>query len=77
MPKLTREFDVHRHLAPAIDGMAVGEDLAFDDDAGAFLCAEIRARQEDHAHPQHAGTHGEGNGCYGPACGKSKKLWIC
>ena len=55
---LADDVDVHRHLAPAIDRMAVGEDLALDHDAGALLGAEIGARQEHHAdaelaRPQH------------------------
>jgi hypothetical protein len=45
---LAGHLDIDRHLAPAMDGVAIGEDLALDDDAAALLRAQIRARQEDH-----------------------------
>ena len=41
--------DVDRHLTPAVDAVAHGEDLGLDDAAAALLCCEIGARQEDHA----------------------------
>ena len=47
--------DVHRHLAPAIDGVAEIEDLGLDDAAAAFLGAQIGLGQEDHAQAQAAG----------------------
>jgi hypothetical protein len=46
---LADHLDVHRHLAPAIDGVALRQDLALDDDAAALLRAQVGARQEDHA----------------------------
>src|SRR3954468_16253852 len=44
---LADHADIHRHLAPAIDRVAVVQDLALDDDAAALLLAEIGAGQED------------------------------
>ncbi len=46
---------VHRHLAPAIDGIACVDDLALNDGAAGFLRTEVRARQEDHADSQAVG----------------------
>ncbi len=47
--------DVHRHLAPAIDGVAEGQDLAFHDRAAALLGGQIRLGQEAHADGQAPG----------------------
>src|SRR5690606_13933316 len=43
---LADHVDIHRHLAPAEDGVAVAQNLALDDDAAALLRREIGARQE-------------------------------
>src|SRR4029453_11516467 len=52
---LADDADIHRHLAPAIDGVAVVQDLALDDDAAGLLLAEIGTRQEDLADAKLAG----------------------
>src|SRR6185503_9642360 len=44
---LADDRDVHRNLAPAIDGVAELEDLLLDDAAAALLAVEVGARQED------------------------------
>ncbi len=53
---LADDADIHRHLAPAIDGVAVVQDLALDDDAAGLLLAEVGARQEDLADAELAGA---------------------
>src|SRR5690606_8266493 len=45
---LADHLDVHRHLAPAENRVAVAENFALDDDAAALLRREIGARQEHH-----------------------------
>src|SRR5690349_19031306 len=44
---LADHADIHRHLAPAVDRVAVVQDLALDDDPAALLLAEVGARQKD------------------------------
>src|SRR6185369_4885879 len=44
---LADHADIHRHLAPAIDRIAVIQDLALDDDPAALLLAEIGPGQKD------------------------------
>src|SRR5262249_41291547 len=44
---LADDLDVHRYLAPAVDRVAVGQDLALDDDAAALLGAQVGAWQKD------------------------------
>jgi hypothetical protein len=46
---LAHHLGVHRHLAPAVNGVTEVEDLPLDDDPAALLGAEIGTRQEDHA----------------------------
>src|SRR5260221_7227115 len=41
------DADIHWHLAPAIDRIAVIQDLALDNDAAALLLGKIGPRQED------------------------------
>ncbi|KFL48668.1 hypothetical protein IL54_4547 [Sphingobium sp. ba1] len=56
---------VHRHLAPAIDGVARVDDLALDYGAAGFLGGQVGARQEDHADGEAVGQRlvaGVGNG---------------
>ena len=52
---LADALDVDRHLAPAIDQVATGEDFGLDDLAAALLRAEIGLGQEGHAHRDTAG----------------------
>ena len=56
---LANHRNVHRHLAPAIDGEAVVENFLFDDGPAALLGHQIGARQEHHAN-RHIGVLGDG-----------------
>ena len=51
--------NVHRHLAPAVDGETVVEDFLLDDGSAALLRHQIGARQEHHA-DRHIGVLGDG-----------------
>ncbi len=65
--------DVHRHLAPAIDGVARLDDLALDDGAAGFLRGEVGARQEHHADREAVGLGamaGRGDGVVEEAQGQ-------
>jgi hypothetical protein len=46
---LADDVDIDRNLPPAVDPVAEGENLRFDDGARTLLRVEIGARQEDHA----------------------------
>src|SRR5262249_15776733 len=46
---LADHTDVHGNLAPAVDRIAVVQDLGLDDRPAALLAVEVGARQEDHA----------------------------
>src|SRR5690606_21662285 len=46
---LAQGAGIGRNLAPAIDAVAVVQDLPFHDDAAAFLCGHVGPGQEDHA----------------------------
>ena len=52
---LADDADVHRHLAPPVDGVAEAQDLGLDDAAAALLGAEVGLGQEDHAHGEAPG----------------------
>src|SRR5262249_17316474 len=58
---VANDRDIHRYLAPAVDGVAVGQDFAFDHHTCALLGAKVGARQKDHADAEPAGAH-EGPG---------------
>src|SRR5690348_6191827 len=53
---LADHADVHGHLAPAVDRVAVVQDLGLDDRPTPLLAVEVGAWQEDHANGELAAS---------------------